>query len=266
MAANPVLNDAKFDQIIEANYGTGASAPTRVMTLGGTLSAFGVLLTLLLVGAAFGWSQVEQSWITVTQPDGSQVLVNNSSLPGWTFIAMLVALGFALVTAFKPKVAMFTAPIYALTMGGVLGVISAYYNQQWDGIVAQAVCATLGVVFAVFVLYATRIVKVTQKFVMITVAATFGVMFMYLFGWILSLFTPGDVMFLQKPSALSIGLSLVIIVVGAMNLFVDFAFIETSVKAGDVPRSMEWYAAFGVTVTIVWLYMEILRLLSLLRR
>jgi len=266
MPANPVLNDTRFDQIIEANYGAGASAPPKVMTLGGTLSAFGVLLTLLLIGATFGWSQVHQSWVTVTQVDGTQVLVNNSTFPGWTIIALLVALGFGLFTAFKPKFAMITAPLYAIAEGMVLGVISAYYNQQWDGIVVQAVCATLGVVLAVFVLYATRIVKVTQKFVMMTLAATMGVMFMYLIGFILSLFTSDHVMFLQKPSALSIGISLVIIVVGAMNLFVDFAFIEGSVEAGNVPRNMEWYAAFGVTVTIVWLYMEILRLLSLLRR
>jgi uncharacterized YccA/Bax inhibitor family protein len=116
-----------------------------------------------------------------------------------------------------------------------------------------------------FVLYVTRIVKVTPKFVLITVAATGGIMVMYLASWIFSIFG-ADITFWNSPTPLGIGISVVICIVAAMNLAIDFAFIEQSVEAGNTPRRMEWLAALGVTVTIVWLYLEILRLLSLLRR
>jgi len=262
MAANPVLNDKRFDQIIEANFG---GAPIeRTMTLGGTLSAFGVLFVLLLGTAAFGWSQVTQTTSLVLQND-VLVEVNATSWPRWTFIAALVSFGFAMLAFFKPKTAPFAAPIYAIGMGCFLGAISAIYNQSWDGIVVQAVFATLSVVFVMFLLYVTRIVKVTPKFVLITVAATGGIFVMYMLTWVVSLFG-ANIAFWNSPSLLGIGISVVIVIVAAMNLALDFAFIETSVAAGNVPRRMEWVAALGVTVTIVWLYLEILRLLSLLRR
>jgi uncharacterized YccA/Bax inhibitor family protein len=271
MPANPVLNDKRFEQVIAEGYGT---APIeRSMTLGGTLSALGVLFALLLAAAAFGWSQVQQTVSPVLDASGDQVLnasgqavvSNTTTLPPWLFVMLFVALGFAFATIFLPKFAMITAPLYALAEGAVLGAISAVYNASYDGIVVQAIAATLGVVFVMFLLYATRIVKVTPKYMLITIAATGGIFVMYMMTWVLSIFG-ANITFWNSPTPLGIGISVVIVIVAAMNLAIDFAFIETSVKAGNVPRRMEWLAAFGVTVTIVWLYLEILRLLSLLRR
>ncbi len=264
MAANPVLNDKRFEQVIAEGYGT---APiTRTMTLGGTLSALGVLFAIICATAWFGWSQVRQTTGEVLdQASGQIVVVSTTSFPAWTIFAALIAMGFAFATIFKPKWGPATAPLYALFEGAFLGAISAYFNQLYDGIVVQAVLATLSVVLVMFILYATRIVKVTPKFVLITVAATGGIAVMYLVTWIFSIFG-ADITFWNSPTPLGIGISVVICIVAAMNLALDFAFIEQSVKAGNTPRRMEWLAALGVTVTIVWLYLEILRLLSLLRR
>jgi len=264
MASNPVLNDKRFEQVIAEGYGT--SPVTRAMTYGGTMSALGVMFAIICVMGWVGWSQVNQTTQEVFDTATRQtVVVSTTSFPGWTIIAALAAIGFAFATIFKPKWGPATAPLYALCEGAFLGAISAYYNQMYDGIVVQAVLATLSVVFVMFVLYVTRIVKVTPKFVLITVAATGGIMVMYLASWIFSIFG-ADITFWNSPTPLGIGISVVICIVAAMNLAIDFAFIEQSVEAGNTPRRMEWLAALGVTVTIVWLYLEILRLLSLLRR
>ena len=243
-----------------------ASPPTgKTMTIGGTMTATGVLFALILITGAFGWTQVEQTTQEVLDPATGQIqVVNTTSFPGWLLIAMFVGLGLGLVTAFMPKIARFTAPLYALAYGAVLGAISAVYNAQWDGIVVQAVAATLAVFGVMFFLYVTRIIKVTKKYVMVVIAATLGIFVMYLGAWIATLFG-ADIAFWNEPSALGIGISVVIVVVAAANLGIDFAFIEQASKA-DAPKYMEWYGAFGITVTMVWLYLEILRLLSLLRQ
>jgi len=264
MPANPVLNDKRFEQVIAEGYGT--EPVTRTMTFGGTLSALGVLFAIICVSGWFGWTQVHQTTGTaIDKATGQLVTVSTTSFPGWTIIAALLAMGFAFATIFKPKWGPATAPLYALCEGAFLGAISAFYNQMYSGIVVQAVLATLSVVLVMFVLYVTRIVKVTPKFVLITIAATGGIMVMYLASWIFSIFG-ADITFWNSPTPLGIGISVVICIVAAMNLAIDFAFIEKSVNAGNTPRRMEWLAALGVTVTIVWLYLEILRLLSLLRR
>ena len=225
----------------------------------------------ILAAGAFGWTQVTQTTqyvetatnTIVSGPGPGIEVENTTSMPGWLIIAMFVGLGLGLVTAFKPKLARFLAPLYALAYGTVLGAISAVYNNSWDGIVVQAILATMGVVLAMFVLYATRIIKVTPKYVAMVMAATFGILAMFLVGWIASIFG-ADIMFWDDPSPIGIGISVVIVIVAALNLAIDFDFIEKASTAG-VPRYMEWYGAFGVTVTIVWLYLEILRLLALLR-
>jgi uncharacterized YccA/Bax inhibitor family protein len=256
-------------------FGAGDVAPApatgKTMTLGGTLTATGVLFTIILVAGAFGWSQVTQTteWVLNGRvvPEGTPdaVVQNTTQFPGWLFVALLVGVGLALVTSFVPKISPFTSPLYAVAYGAVLGAISAVYNQQWNGIVLQAVLATLGVFLGMFLLYATRIIKVTKKYVAVVIAATLGIFLMYMAGWIASLFG-ADIAFWNEPSALGIGISVVIVIVAALNLGIDFAFIEQTSKSGTAPKYMEWYGAFGVTVTIVWLYLEILRLLALLRQ
>jgi uncharacterized YccA/Bax inhibitor family protein len=282
MPANPVLTDERF-QLAEPSAGAAAGgdtaslptyvageAPPKPMTLAGTLTATGVLFALILASGAFGWNQVVQTSVWVVNntvvPEGTPgaTLENTTSLPGWLFIAALVGIGFALVGIFKPKLAKFTAPLYALCYGVALGAISAVYNNSYDGIVVQAILATLGVFFVMLFLYATRIVKVTPRFALMVIAATGGIFLMYLVGFVAQLFG-ADIMFWNQPSPLGIGISVVIVIVAAMNLALDFDFIEKAVAA-KAPAYLEWTAALGVTVTIVWLYLEMLRLLSLLRR
>jgi uncharacterized YccA/Bax inhibitor family protein len=253
-----------------SRFGTAPIDEGRTMTVGGTLTATGVLLALILAAGAWGWSQVDQTSVWVLNglivPEGTEgaVLDNTTSIPGWMIIALFVSLGLGLVTAFKPKLARFLAPLYALTYGVVLGAISAVYNNSYDGIVVQAILGTIGVTLGMFFLYATRIIKVTPKYVAVVVAATFGILAMFLVGMLASVFG-ADLAFWNDPTPIGIAISGVIVVVAALNLAIDFDFIEKASKAG-MPAYMEWYGAFGVTVTIVWIYVSILRLLSLLRQ
>jgi uncharacterized YccA/Bax inhibitor family protein len=233
------------------------------MTIGGTMLATAVLFVLLLVTGAIGWAQVTQTETTTIVQGVPQTSIQ-TDFPGWIWIPMLVALGLAFVTVFKPKLARITAPLYALGYGFALGAISHMYNLQWDGIVLQAVGATLAVFAVMLFLYATRIIKVTKRYVLVVVAATGGIFVLYLVTAIASLFG-ADIAFWNDPTPLGIGISVVIVIVAALNLAIDFAFIEQASNAGE-PKYMEWLGAFGLTVTLIWLYLEILRLLSLLRQ
>jgi uncharacterized YccA/Bax inhibitor family protein len=168
------------------------------------------------------------------------------------------------VCVFKPKASPILAPLYAVTEGVFLGVISKAFEVRWDGIVFQAVLATIGVFFATLALYVFGVVKVTRKFQMAVLGATFGIFFLYLFGALMSLFGV-DVVFWNQPTALGIIISVVICVVASLNLFLDYEFIRQA-SINGAPKYMEWYGAFGIMVTLVWIYLEMLRLLSLLRR
>ncbi len=263
--ANPVLSEKRFEataQELEPGWAApgrsgGAAAPPPAGSAVATMSvdatfAKTILLWLLIVaGGAFGWSQV------TVDPTGTV------SLPGWIFVPLLVAFGLAMACIFAPRTAPFTAPLYAIAEGVFLGAISRLYEEQWNGIVLQAVLATLAVFAVCLVLYMTDVVKVTNKFIFVVVAATAGIFVMYLATFLLSIFGV-DLTFWNEPSALGIGISVVICFVAALNLFVDFEMIRRMVVAG-APKQMEWYGAFGITVTIVWLYLEVLRLLSKLR-
>ncbi len=265
---NPALNDKVFNREIEAARASGAGGRmTRppvddqvspwtppdsfeTMTIGGTVSAAAVLLLILLVAGWVGWAQVSPS------PEGVQ-------FPGWILPAVLVALGVAILTFFKPRLARFTAPVYALVEGFLLGAISHVYDIAWEGIVVQAVGLTVAVFGVLLFLYATRVIKVTDKLRMGIVAATGAIMVVYLVSIVLRLFGV-QVPFLHDASPIGILISLAIVVVAALNLLLDFDFIERG-AAGGAPKYMEWYGAFGLLVTLVWLYLELLRLLSKLR-
>ena len=279
--ANPVLTAERFHIPPQAEAAAAGGAPPppvpptpvageKRMTFGGTLTATGVLFALILATGAFGWSRVEQTseWVLgnviVSEGTPGAVQQNSTSFPSWVFIAALVGFGLAMVAIFKPKAAPFLAPLYALCYGTFLGAISAVYNLSYDGIVVQAVLATFAIFLVMFFLYATRIIKVTKRFTMVVIAATFGIMVMYLFTWVATLFG-ADIAFWNQPSVLGIGISVVIIIVAALNLALDFDFIERAVGAG-APRYMEWTGALGITVTLVWIYLEVLRLLAMLRR
>lgn len=243
-----------------------APAAPRLMTLGGTFWATAVLFLFILISGAFGWAQVSQTTVVVGeaipgQEAETQVVTN---FPGWVFIPMLVGFGFAILTAFKPTWARITAPLYAIGFGFALGAISHMYDLQSQGIVLQAIGATAGVFLVMLFLYGTRIIKVTPKYVAMVMGAMGGILVLYLSSMVLSLFG-ADITFWREPTLLGIGISVVIVIVAALNLAIDFNFIENAVANG-APKSMEWMGAFGLTVSLVWLYLEILRLLSLLRQ
>lgn len=262
--ANPVLTDKRFRAGAEElapgwaapTRSDGAAPPevtrpTRLMTANGTFAKAFLLWALLLVGGAYGWSQTKVP------------AVGEIAIPGWSWIALLGALGFAMLCVFVPRSAPITAPLYALAEGVFVGVISRIYDAQWNGIVLQAVLATVAVFLACLVLYVSGAVKVTNKFIFVVFAATAGIFLMYFATMLLSVFGV-DMAFWREPSALGIAISVGICIVAALNLFVDFEFIRRMVVARQ-PKQMEWYGAFGLTVTLVWLYLEILRLIGYLR-
>ena len=257
MRGSPVLTDDRFGRAAQ-----GLRADTR-FTVQGAVTATGVLAVLLVGAALVGWLAVEDIPVTVNQA-GETVNVSVAQIPLWVVIMGFVGLGLGLATAFKPAWARVTSPLYALAYGTFLGALSHVYNTSYDGIVTQALFATLSIFTVMLLLYATRIIKVTNRFVMIVVGATMGIFLMYLLAWVVSLFGV-RVTFLNDGGVWAIGISLFIIVVGALNLAIDFAFIEKA-SLHQVPKSLEWYAAFGVVITLVWIYFEVLRLLAMLNR
>jgi uncharacterized YccA/Bax inhibitor family protein len=257
----------------------------RVMSVGGTVRATLVLWALILVSGAYGWSQVTAEFFQIVNvggeprlspfPEGTTQTTINAAItdgtalavvdfPGWVFLPMLAGFAFAMVAIFKPRTAPFVSPLYALAYGVTLGAISAVYEFQYSGIVLQAILATLGVFGVMLFLYASRIIKVTRRFAMVVVGATFGILVMYLVGLLASVFGV-DLMFYNQPNPLGIGISVVICIVAALNLALDFSFIENATEQ-RMPAYMNWLGALGITVTIVWLYLELLRLIALTRR
>jgi uncharacterized YccA/Bax inhibitor family protein len=226
------------------------------MTVRGTINKTAGLFAILLVAAYAGWQATPEPEVLA---DGSI----QYEFPGIALVG--VAIGFIAVIGlmFKPMLAKYIAPVYAVGQGFAVGAISAYYNTFFDGIVVQAVGATLGVFAVMLVLYQTRIIKVTDRFRRVVVLATLGVLVFYLVSFLVNLVGP-EVTFLREPNALGIGFSILVSGLAALNLTLDFDFIERGTRAG-LAKDFEWYGAFGLMVTIVWLYLELLRLLALLQ-
>jgi uncharacterized YccA/Bax inhibitor family protein len=170
---------------------------------------------------------------------------------------------FALITIFKSSWAMVTAPVYALCEGLFLGGISAIFNKAYPGIAFQAVALTFGVLFLMLTLYKTGTIKVTDKFRMGVIAATGSILLIYILTLVLSLFGV-RVPYIHEGGAVGIGFSLIVVGIAALNLVLDFDFFDKGEQA-KLPKKMEWYAAFGLMVTLIWLYIEILILLSKIR-
>ncbi len=267
--ANPILSEKGFKRgLDESQAGWAAPDATmaaqgmapppaartgeRTMSANGTFARTAVLFVILLAGGAVGWSQT-----TVSS-------VGNIEMPTWSWIALFAGFAVAMVCAFVPKVSPFLAPVYAVLEGLFLGAISKAFELQWDGIVFQAILVTLGVFFTTLVLYVAGVVKVTRKFQAVVICATLGILLMYVTGAVMSIFGV-DVMFWNEPNALGIIVSIAIAIVASLNLFLDYEFIRQASIAG-APKYMEWYGAFGITVTLVWLYLEVLRLLALIRQ
>jgi uncharacterized YccA/Bax inhibitor family protein len=226
-----------------------AARGTGAMTIGGTIVKAGFLVLLTLVCAAFGWRMADD------------VLVQSGL---WFFLAYLGLLALTVAAVHNPRIAAAVGILYALLMGTWVGAISRVYDAYYDGIVAQALLATIAVFVGCLILYSLRVVRVTGRFAQVVLGATLGIALLYLLGWFLSIFGV-DLLFIEDPgNPTGIAISVVICIVAALNLFIDFDFIERGVKAG-APDSMEWYSAFGLLSTLIWLYVEVLRLLARLR-
>jgi uncharacterized YccA/Bax inhibitor family protein len=230
----------------------------QVMTVSGTISATATLLVLLLVSASIGWWQTK----TVDFDDGTSAV---AGIPALAWVGLVVGIGLVFLLMFKPHLAKFLAPVYALAQGFFVGAISKAYETYYDGIVVQAAGATVAVFTVMLVLYRTQIIKVTERFRRIVVTATIGVMLFYGVSLLIRLFAgPDSISFLSSPSLLGIGFSIFVAGLAAFNLALDFDFIEKGAKQ-QLDKNFEWFAAFGLLVTIIWLYLELLRLLSKLR-
>jgi uncharacterized YccA/Bax inhibitor family protein len=239
-SSNPALSKDTFRT---AEYlGTGSS----VMTINGTVSKAFLMTLLVVLGAAFTWNLMIQG--------------NMTALKGYMIGGGIGGFIFALATIFKKTWAPFTAPIYAVLQGLMLGGISSMMNAEFKGIVIQAVALTFGTLFALLFAYRSGLIKVTENFRLGVVAATGGIFIAYLLSFVLGLFGV-NIGFMHSNGPIGIIVSLVIVVVAALNLVLDFDFIESGAESG-APKYMEWYAAFGLMVTLIWLYLEFLRLLS----
>src|SRR5215203_2447413 len=246
---NLALNERSFQRGIEE-----AGTEPRGMSASGTYAIAGLLFVIVVAAAAFGWSQVE-----IVTIGGRQEALT----PAWTWLAFLLTFVVGIVGAFAYRAAPITSVLYALGEGSLLGIASRYYDLRFEGIVSQAVVATLCVFLAVYLLYSLRIVKVTSRFATVVIAATGGIVLLYVAAWLLSLLGV-DLRFLYAPTPLGIGISVLIVIVGALNLTLDFDFIEKAAEAG-VPRYMQWYAAYGLMLSLIWIYVYVLRLLAQLR-
>jgi uncharacterized YccA/Bax inhibitor family protein len=244
--ANPALNKNTFT-------GFATVQGTQAMTLTGTVNKIGILLLLVIAGAIYTWRLAFRAIET------DSITAARAIIP-WMIGGGLGGFVVALITIFRRTAAPLTAPVYAVLEGLFLGGISAFVEYQYPGIVINAVVLTFGILFALLIAYRSGLIKPTENFRLGVFAATGGVALFYLFSFLLNLFGIG-IGYLHNGSLLSIGISVVIIIIAALNLVLDFDFIEQG-AASSAPKYMEWYAAFGLMVTLVWLYLEILRLLS----
>jgi uncharacterized YccA/Bax inhibitor family protein len=240
--ANPALNKNTFANLVP-------SASHEVMTIDGTVNKSFFMIILLLVTAFFSWNQFSAG--------------NTATLGGLFFLGLIGGLIVAIITIFKKQWAPVTAPIYALLQGLVLGTISSFFEKMFPGIVIQAVALTFGVFFALLLAYKSRMIKVTDNFRLGVVAATGGVMIVYLISFVMGLFGT-SVPYIHGSGLIGIGFSLVVVIIASLNLVLDFDFIEKGAEH-KAPKYMESFAAFGLLVTLIWLYIEILHLLSKLR-
>lgn len=253
--SNPVLTKTTFEQA--RGFGQGAS-----MTLQGAVNKTMILLFLLVVSASWVWSKVVQPVPVFEGLEGEGVKAVSSVGP-LIIIGMIGGLITGLVTILKKDWSPVTAPVYAVCQGLFLGGISAIYEMQYHGIVFQAVGLTTATLFCLLMAYKSGIIKVTQNFRLGIVAATGAICLVYLANWIMSFFG-GSIHAIYSNGIFGIGFSLVVVTVAALSLVLDFDFIEQGASHG-APKYMEWYSAFGLMVTLIWLYLEILRLLSKLR-
>jgi uncharacterized YccA/Bax inhibitor family protein len=247
--SNPALGSKTFQNLPGAGYGGLVDAANR-MSVSGTVHKTGILLVCAMATAAWVWHLFMQSR-------------DMADVAPWLMLGAFGGFVMAMVTVFKKDWSPVTAPLYALLEGLVLGGLSAIFELRYPGIAFQAVGLTFGTLFVLLMAYTSGLIKVTDKLRLGIVAATGGIMLFYLAEMILGFF---HVQFLAINGSGPMGIvfSLVVVGIAALNLVLDFDFIEQGASYG-APKYMEWYGAFGIMVTLVWLYLEILRLLSKMR-
>ena len=232
-SGNPALNSKVFKGF--------SSVSGETMTLNGTVNKTAISLLILFACAFYTYQTANTSFI---------------------WIGLIGGLVAAIVTIFKKEWAPYTVPVYAILEGLALGGVSAIYDSLYTGIVQQAIFLTFGIFAALLFAYKTRIIKPTENFKLGIFAATAGIGVVYLISFVMSMFGSGlSIMNPQNASLMSIGFSLFVVVIASLNLVLDFDFIEEASEMG-LPKYMEWYGAFGLLVTLIWLYLEILRLLA----
>ena len=239
---NPVLKESAF---------TGQIATGEAMTMQGTANKTGLLLLCVVATAAYTWGLSHSE-----SPEAAVPWMIGGAIGGFVL---------ALVTVFKKQWSPFTAPVYALLEGFFLGGISAMFERSYPGIATQAVMLTFAVLFVLLLAYKTGLVKATRGFKLGVMAATGAIALVYLANMVMSLFFHTQMSFLYSSTPLGIGISVVVVIIAALNLVLDFDMIETGARM-NAPKYMEWYGAFGLMVTLIWLYLEILRLLAKSRR
>ena len=239
---NPVLKEKVF---------AGAIPSGEAMTIQGTVNKTGLLLLFVVVTAAWTWGLSHSETPEAAYP--------------WMLGGALIGFVIAMVTVFKQTWAPITAPVYALCQGLFLGGISAIFERSYPGIAMQAISLTFGVMFVLLLAYKFGIVRATRGFKLGVIAATGAIAVVYLVSMVANLFFHTQFSFLYSNSPLSIGISVVVVIIAALNLILDFDMIENAARMG-APKYMEWYGAFGMMVTLIWLYLEILRLLAKTRR
>lgn len=275
--SNPLLNESTFDKMRQRHAGeagwaaasgqpsgqaTGTWAPpindgpiseyrSGTMTVSGAASASLLLFSLLLISAAFGW-------MAVAEPQPGVL-----SFPPMALVGAVVGFIAVIIAVFKPMLSHVLGPVYAIGQGIFVGAISKMFDAAYSGIVLQAVATTLAVFGVMLFLYRTRVLRVTDKFRRIVIGATLGVLVLYLVSFIVRLFG-ANISFITSSSGIGILFSLFVAGLAAFNLALDFDFIENGERMA-LPRRMEWFAAIGLLVTLVWLYLEVLRLLAKLR-
>lgn len=240
-SGNPALSESALDRL-------SAKESTSKATIGGTAIKTFILFVVTVIGATFGWNAMASA---------------SSSVGLILIVSSLLAFVFALITIFKPALAMFTGPLYALSQGYVLGAISQTFNASYNGIVVQAIGLTGAIFFVSLWAFSLGLIKVTNKMKVGIIIATLGIFMYYLVAFVLGLFGITAPLIIDS-GPWGILFSVVVVIIATLNLFLDYDMIQNLVNRG-APKQMEWYGAFALIVTLIWLYMEVLRLLSKVR-
>ena len=238
--SNPALNSNTFKNVVKKD----SLHLDNTMTIRGTVDKTALALCLLVISGYYSFSQA------------------NSTL-------MMTGMGMGLVllltTIFKKSWSPYTVPLYSISQGFVVGGISYFYNSQYEGIVLQAVLLTILVLFSMLFAYRSKIIKPTENFKLAVFSAIMAILLLYVIGFFMGLFGTGlSILDPRNSSIASIGFSVFVVAIGAFSLVIDFDFIEEGAEKG-APKYMEWYGAFSLLVTLIWLYVEILRLIAKLR-